>query len=409
MASSNLAIPAYKDDITVDWMQKALIAGGISDFPILKDITVENIGAGAGMMGELVRCHLTYRDDTTAAPKTVIAKLSATHPKNLRMSRRLSLYEREYNYYRYIASHMSQSLRSPRLFYGDFEDGSHRFVLLLEDLRNMEIPDQIRGASAEMARRVVRGVARMHGLYWNKVDHPSLAKAKNLNSLRYRTLIQIVYLLNLVPMLDRFGNFFSAEVRQLAEAYGPKVASHISSLATAPSTFIHGDFRLDNMFFGSSPEDDFVVIDWQASGISNGLYDVAYFLGGSVATDIRRRIEHETLQEYHDIVCRMGAEDFTFTKCWQLYRQNMLGRLLIISFACGGLDFANDRGRKLAETCLQRTLAAIDDLHADEFLPTSSGSLGTANILSTLSGCAYKLHKFLYHLRKTENTIVSRV
>ena len=66
----------------------------------------------------------------------------------------------------------------------------------------------------------------------------------------------------------------------------------------------------------------------------------------------------------------MGAQDFTFEDCWRLYRQSMLGRLIISVFVCGGLNQADHRSRLLVETGVQRILTAIEDLDADEFLPT---------------------------------------
>ena len=137
----------------------------------------------------------------------------------------------------------------------------------------------------------------------------------------------------------------------------------------SPRTFVHGDFRLDNMFFGAVDKDDVAVFDWQASGLGAAVYEVGYFLGASVTTEVRREIERETLQEYHDIVCRMGAKDFSFDDCWRLYRQSMLTGLVVPVLMCGSLNLTDERIRQLAELVLQRRLAAIDDLDAGELLP----------------------------------------
>ena len=50
-------------------------------------------------MGALMRCHLTYHGPQPAAPETVILKLPSEQPKNLRMSKRLGLHKREYDFY----------------------------------------------------------------------------------------------------------------------------------------------------------------------------------------------------------------------------------------------------------------------------------------------------------------------
>lgn len=388
---ANLAIPESNDDITVSWMQQALTAGVASAIPAVKDVVVEDIGAGVGMLGEVLRCHLTYEDGTAVAPETVIVKLPSSQPKNRRMSKRLSLYKREYDYYRHLAP--NAPIRSSKLLYGDFEDGSQRFVLVLEDLRGMETTDELTGASAEQAKRAIRAVARLHGHFWNKVDRPPLSGLHDSTNPKNRLLVQSVYLAHLVPTLKHFGRIFSDEMRQLAEAYGSRVADHMSDLAVSPKTFIHGDFRLDNMFFGNG--EDFAVIDWQVSGLAGGLYDVAYFLAGSVSSAVRREIEREALEEYHDIVCSMGAKDFALEACWRLYRSNILARLLISVLGCGGLDLTEERSRKLAEVSLRRTLTAIEDLEAGQFLPARRPFFSFANTFSTLSRGAYRVYKAL--------------
>ena len=277
--------------------------------------------------------------------------------------------------------------------YGDFEEKSHRFVLVLEDILGMETGNRIEGATERQAKVAIRAIARLHGTYWNKVDRPPVAGLHYSLHPKYRPLVQLAYLRFLVPTLKNFGDHFSEGMRRLAEAYGPRIADHMGDVAAQPLTFGHGDFLLDNMFFGPDGSDDFAVIDWQVSGISSGLYDVASFMSDSVSIETRRKIERETLREYHDVLCSAGVKEFSFEACWRLYRQNMLGRFLAPIFVCGGLDLSNERGRALAENGLRKTLAPVEDLEAGEFLPTPRPLHTPANAFSILSRCAYKLYK----------------
>ena len=165
---TNLPIPGHGNAITVDWLQRALSASG--DFPSIRDITVENIGSGSGAIASILRCTLTYRDDAPDAPRSVVIKLSSSDRKSLRVARLLSMYRREYFCFRLLAPHIPVGL--PELLYGDFDNGSHRFVMVLEDLGYMEGMDQVAGADAERAIRAIRGVAELHGRFWNKLDQP---------------------------------------------------------------------------------------------------------------------------------------------------------------------------------------------------------------------------------------------
>ena len=384
-------IPDGPTSITTSWLNQALSAGVASDLPAIKEVDVDVVGAGVGLLGEVLRCRLTYEDDAPSAPGSVIVKLPSSHPRNLKMSKLLQLYKREYSFYIRLAPHAP--IHVAALYYGDFEEKAHRFVLVLEDLRGMEVGNRMEGATERQAKVAVRSIARLHGRYWNKVGRPPVAGLHHSLHPRYRPLVQLAYLRCLVPTLKNFGGLFSEDMRRLAEAYGPRIADHMAGVAAQPLTFGHGDFLLDNMFFGPDGSDDFAVIDWQVSGIGSGLYDVASFMSDSVFTQTRRKIERETLREYHDVLCSAGVREFSFEDCWRLYRQNMLGRLLAPILVCGGLDLSNERGRALAENGLRNTLAAIEDLEAGEFLPAPCPLYTPANAFSILSRCAYKLYK----------------
>ena len=362
---ASLAIPGTEGELTADWLARALADGGASDLPEIQNVVVEEIGSGVGLVGKILRCHLTY--GAAGGPETVIVKLPSSHPETIRIAIGLGLYRREYAFYRQISPHIP--LRSPALLYGDFDDASHRFVLVLEDLRGMASVDQLDGASAEQAKTAIRAVARLHGRFWNRVDQPPVAGFHDATDPERRPLVQAVYQASLRPALDRFGYLFPEPMRRLAEEYGERIVEHISAVASGPRTFTHGDFRLDNMFFGAGGVDDFAAVDWQVCGISSGLYDVAYFLTSSVASEVRREIEREALAEYHDIINAITSDGGTFEECWSGYRRNMLGCFLTPIIAGGQLDYTSDRSRQLAEVFLRRTLTAIEDLDAREFLP----------------------------------------
>ena len=394
----SLSIPEDGDALTVDWLQQALIIRG--GFPAIRDIAVEDIGAGSRAIASVLRCTLTYRDDAPESPQSVVIKLSASDKKSLRIAKLLSMYKREYFCFRDLAPHIPMGL--PRLLYGDFDNASHRFVMVLEDLGYMERMNQLSGADAGRAMRAIRGAAELHGRFWNRLDQPPASDFMASVGGPKPWMSQLIYLACLPPCLERFGDLFSDRMRRLAEAFGPRVVDHIEGLAVGPQTLTHGDFRLDNMFFGGVGTDDFTVIDWQTSGlIGSGVYDVAYFMVSSVPTEVRRRIEREALEEYHGILCSMGAKDLTFEDCWHRYRQNILGMLVPGICAGGGLDMSHERIRTLGEAMLRGTLAAIEDLDAAELLPARNGFLTPANALSALSSCFYNAYKFFYRLRGT--------
>ena len=206
--------------------------------------------------------------------------------------------------------------------------------------------------------------------------------------------MQTVYLLTLPAALDRFTDLFTAETRRLALRFGFRVAAHFAALSAGPKTVVHGDFRADNTLFDEGEQaDSLALIDWQGSGIGCGMYDVAFFLGTSVTSDARRRIERDVLGEYHDIVCSLGAEKYTAEDCWRSYRQNMLGTLMPMVIGCGALDLSDPALVKQTRELLSRVLTAIEDLDSWEFKPPRERFLAPGWGFGLLSRCAYPTYR----------------
>jgi hypothetical protein len=351
-------------------MRQALTAGGLSAATDFDTVAMANIGAGVGLVGTVLRCHLSPGGDGVDVPESVIVKLHSSHEETMQTARRLKLYQREYAFYRQMAPDIP--LRSPACLYGDFDDRDHRFVLVLEDLRGLASVDQIEGASAAQAITAVRAIARMHALYWDRVDEPPVAGFNDAATPERPRLVRQVYQASLPAAFERLGNLFPEPMRRLAESYGHRIVEHAEAVAAGSLSFCHGDFRLDNMFFGADGSNDFAVVDWQVCGVRSGLYDVAYFLSSSVPVEVRREVEAEAVGEYHRVLLSRGVHDFTLEECRRSYRQNMLGCFQTPIIAGGQLDFSDARGRQLADVFLTRTLTAIDDLDAEEFLPADA-------------------------------------
>lgn len=389
---SSPAIPAGAEQLTAAWIQAALTAGGVADVPPVESIEVSRVGVGVGHVGESVRCRLSYADDAPGAPPTVFVKLHSSHPSTDKLARRVRLYQRECDFYR-LLSH-DAPIRSPILYYGDCERRSNRLVLVLEDLGGMDRVDEIEGADARQARSVVRAISRFHAYSWGKTHtSPYIDIFDSLNP-KWRPPVQLIYLASLRRTFEVFGDHFSPHMWRITETLGWRAADYMGDLARAPRAFGHGDYRLDNMFFGPGP-DDLAVIDWQVCGGNNPLGDVAYFLGGSLPVELRRSIERDAVAEYHETLRQEGVEGIGPEDCWRLYRQNMFVRMLVIVISAGGLDISNERSVRLLGLGLDRTLAALEDLDAEEYLPARRRIVGPSWAFSEVSRCAYETSKRL--------------
>ena len=385
-------------EITAEWMQQALAAGGATDCPPLDAVEVERLSDVTSMLGNLFRCRLIAQGGAAVSPASVIVKLPTSNAMAFRLAKWLSLYRREYVFYRDIAAR--GHLRVPALFYGDFDARSHRSVLMLEDLADMKSISHVEGVNAEQAQRAIREIAGFQGQFWEATDEPSLSACGAFLTTKESRIMQTLYLLTLPLVFERFGDVFTTATRRQAEAFGPGIAAHFAAIAAGPKTIVHGDYRIDNMMFGGGNQDELTVIDWQGCGIGCGMYDVAFFLGNSVTIAERRRIERDVVGEYHDIVCRMGAKNFTRDDCWRSYRQNMLGTLMPMVIGCGALEMSDQELLNQSRELLGRILTAIEDLDAWEFLPAREPFLSAGWDFAALSRCGYRAYRLALRLRR---------
>ena len=176
--ADSLNIPGNQQDITAEWVQRALALGTGSDVPKIRGVAMEEIGAGIGMVGRILRCHLTYEGEPLGALRTIVIKLPSVDDNTRQTARQLRLYQREFDFYRALATHVP--IQAPHLLYGDFYAGDHNlgdhnFVLVLEDLGHMATVDQVDGASEQQAMVAIGAAARMHGRYWGQVDLPPVS------------------------------------------------------------------------------------------------------------------------------------------------------------------------------------------------------------------------------------------
>ena len=71
----------------------------------------------------------------------------------------------------------------------------------------------------------------------------------------------------------------------------------------------------------------------------------------------------------------------------------MLSCLIGPIFTCGSLDLSDEASRRTIEVGLGRTLAAVEELGAAEFLPDRPRVFSTSRVASTLSANAVRVYR----------------
>lgn len=393
---AELQIPAGPDALTAEWLTDALRSTGTIREAAVAAFEREILGEGEGFVGQLARVTLQYDRPEDGAPRSLVAKFPSSNAQNRAAGEMASLYDHEIRFYDDLAGEVA--VRTPARYYGAMDPapravdafsraatrfpprvvlwlarrvaaggGGRRYVLLLEDLSEARLGDQLAGCTVAEAELALRHLARLHASLWNS---PRLDQLPWLPSVRRdAALMEELYRQAWAPLVERFGSRLSAraiEVGEWLRSHGRDLGIR---LAGPPHTLLHGDYRLDNLFFGADGADaDLYVIDWQAVAVGNGLSDVAYFLVGSLDPPAAAAAGENLLRTYHSTLVEHGVRDYGFDDC---LRDFELARVLVMLRAVvifGLLDLSHERGVKLVDAAIDRMAQSVPEVDLDEVL-----------------------------------------
>ena len=341
------------DAIDAGWLSAAL------QVPV-RDVEVAPVAVGEGFMSELARVAIDYDDAVSQSrlPPSVVAKTPSREPGSVALGQLLRLWEREARFYLDVAPRLP--VRTPQCYYAGGNEQSGLWSLLLEDLGELQIGDQVAGATQQQAETAVDWLARFHG---QAANEPALQQLPWLPDVATDPMYQ-----GLQPMLEavwpafveKFGECCPEGTLPVIERCTSQLSRLLAEKPMAP-TVIHADYRLDNLFFGSDGE--LVPIDWQAPAQGQGLYDLAYFMGGCLDIEDRRRLERDLLQRWSEGVQRAGGTTLPPDELWQEYRRMVLIVMTIQALLMGQLDLTvNERAVQLSRRTTERMYTAGADL-----------------------------------------------
>ncbi len=357
---SSLSIPATIDHVTPEWMTAMFRAAGVlgPDASVVA-LATEQVGAGVGIMGLLHRVVPTYVGPAVGAPASVVIKQASPYEANKAQGVALGLYVAETRFYNELAG--STSLRVPRVFCSQLAD-NHDFVIVMEDLSGLDMPDQTIGMSPDQMTHAVVALADLHGPFWGRVGHlewlPSVVHPRIEG-----------FAAAFPPLWEVVKERFAAQLDPARIAVGDAVARHylavMTRLASLPWTLLHMDFRCDNFLFDpANPTSPLVTLDWQSLGRGPGVYDLNYLIGGSMTLADRRAHQDRLLSLYLERLGTHGVTDYSREQLdadFALASLTGMGPAVLVG---GGLDMANERGVALIASMVERHFALPADLNA---------------------------------------------
>lgn len=360
---TRLRIPAGPEEMTADWLTHALRQGGALREAQVKGFDVDAISEGVGLIGQVLRIRPRYDRREEGAPSSLVAKFPAPVPENREIGRLFRFYEREVRFYQELAGRVG--IATPRPYYAamDLERGD--YALLLEDLApGRRLGDQVASCPLEDAELAVREAARLHATWW---QHPRLSELEWMPFVNdpVNKAAQQQFWQSWEPFMQRFADRVPPWLPEAARKLGENIEAILDDFAREPRTILHGDYRLDNMFFGQEGgRPTLAVVDWQITCRGRATFDVAYFTCTSLDVELRRRHGLDLLRLYHRTLMEEGARDYSFEQCLHEYRVGAFFCLVYAVIAGGSLDWANERGAALATAMVDRTVSAIADLEA---------------------------------------------
>jgi aminoglycoside/choline kinase family phosphotransferase len=337
--------PLCLAEVTVDWMADAL---GVP----LDSIDVHQIAEGHGFMGQLAR--VTLQSHEPDVPASVIVKLPTLDPGGHAIGEMMRVWEREHCFYRDIAPHLN--IRVPQAFCNVADPP----CLVLEDLAPAVAGDHVAGATLDQAERCIDLLSRHHAAWF---EHPQLASFDWMPGLDDPSILTLgqAFAMGWPMFLDRYDGQLPTRCLRWCEQFVGTIPEWIAGHYNDPVTIIHGDFRLDNLFFLS--DGSVAVIDWQMSMRAPGQTDLVYFCANNLSVEMRREHESALIERYVAGLHAAGVPSNAVTV--DGVQRGYLEGLLFYAVSFGAslltIDPANERGAALFDALVRRTFTAVDD------------------------------------------------
>ena len=373
--------PSRLDDITSDWLTDVLRKeGAISPDAQITGFERTDLGDGEGFVGDIARLRLIYTSGS--GPATVIAKVPTAVELNRATGKSLGVYEREVRAYDTLLvdidvprpvvhaaiydatgdeeAFLDQLIKAERLPLFLLRLLLRRVqtdadvppcILLLEDLAAAEMGDQVAGCDPTRAAIALGVLARLHATAWGDACPPLRHWFTNGD---------------IVPRLfhAQYKNNRRSFEAFAAERLSDHAMAHVKAIRktgleritrmheAAPRTILHGDFRLDNLFFAADGSLA-AIIDWQTVNRGPGALDVAYFIAGSLPPETPESAIDDLLRGYHEVLVASGVGDYSFERLRADYGES----LLLLLHRMSGLDqleFGDERGVALMDSWFER-------------------------------------------------------
>lgn len=349
------------DDLTPEWFTDALRAGGVLG-PRDRVVDAKAALFGTGQFGLVARTELSYTKsaDGASGPSSVIVKLPSVDPGSRGLGVAIGAYEGEVRFYQELAPR--SSVRVPQAYWTDFEPGTGRVTLVLEDLSgDWQVGDAVAGGMIAQVEAAIDAIARLQADLWDVSELRELAwlAAPARTQMLFDGVPHAV-----APFLERFGPRLDAATTALVERLAPLAASYPERAWVGPLVVAHGDYRLDNLLFRDGAA---TIIDWQSLRLGPPGLDLGILIGSALDTDTRRAHQEALITRWHDALLAGGVRDFSRADAAASVRAGGLWTFLLTVGLATTLA-QSERGDAMWAGLIARSAELVADLGADAVL-----------------------------------------
>lgn len=362
-------IPTSIGAVTAPWLTRVLRdAGALGSHDTVSECSHVSLGEGVGLLSEMARFELEYADGVGPI-RSLVAKFDTKNEQNHAVGQGFQMYEREARFYQDFAAELGGTC--PRAYFSHVVPETGAMVLLMEDLSDYRPGDQVRGATVEEVELAIDAVVRLHAATWSAREREALAWWPPIEGPLYGLGLGGAVAQQFFDVaVANFPESVAPEFLSAADRFKAAVPELHNRMAQGHQVLAHGDFRLDNFMFGTTPEQrPFVMLDMQAPIITKPSHDIAYLLSQSLEVEVRRAHERDLVALYHRKLVEQGVAGYSAEECWEDYRLAVLWCVELALMIAGSLEPGNERGRQFVERCLSRSCQAIVDLDALSLIP----------------------------------------
>jgi hypothetical protein len=339
-------------EITPEWLSELLH----------RDVhSVRVMAIGTGQVGATYRLTLEGKD----TPATLIAKLPSNDDLSRATGKSHLTYLRESRFYQQFAG--KKPMAVPQHLYIGFDDDSHAFTLIMQDLPHHRPGNQLEEPSHGEAVVAMDAAASIHAAWWGDPLLDTLDWPNGTKAVPPPYDVDALYSMFWPAFCDRYGERVSGDMRVVGEQFLGKINTNADQ-RQSPRCLTHNDFRPDNMLFDlANSAQPIVVVDWQTSGVGIGVGDIAYFTGTAFDAENRRVMESELLTHYRRGLAERGVSESDLVHLEDDYARSAVSGFLMGVTASMVVE-RTDRGDAMFLAMARRSAAMVLD-HRERALP----------------------------------------